>query len=136
MTDVEGRAAAPATTADGRAASAFRAIAVFGVIAGLVLGTTAWIFLSDLDDNLDQSLAIGESASGSVIETIDVAEQLIEALELVCFEWRWQHEVDVRSDRVPTRPANQVLRGVKAVPLAPRESVVIIGSSGRRRDPM
>lgn len=58
-----------------------RAIAAFGVVVGLVLGVTAWIFLRDLDRNLDQSLAIGESASGSVIETIDVAEQLIGSLD-------------------------------------------------------
>jgi hypothetical protein len=60
---------------------AFRLIAVFGVITGLVLGGAGWVFLTDLDRNLDQSLAIGESASGSVIETIDVAERLIGSLD-------------------------------------------------------
>ena len=73
----DGVAGVPAATA----AVLFRAIAVLGVVAGLVFGTTAWIFLGDLDENLDQSLALGESASGSVLETIDVAEQLIASLE-------------------------------------------------------
>ena len=59
----------------------FRAIAVFGVVTALVLGVTGWLFLTDLDENLDQSLQIGETASVSVIETIDVAEQLIESLD-------------------------------------------------------
>lgn len=63
------------------AASAFKGIAVFGVVTGLVLGVTGWLFLTELDDNLDQSLQIGETASVSVIETIDVAEQLIESLD-------------------------------------------------------
>ncbi len=71
----------PSTLIPSNAARAFRAIAACGVVVGLVLGVTAWIFLNDLDDNLDQSLAIGESASGSVIETIDVAERLIESLD-------------------------------------------------------
>ncbi len=64
-----------------RPATVLRAIAVFGVVVGVVLGGTAWIFLGDLDRNLDQSLAIGESASGSVIETIDVADRLIDSLD-------------------------------------------------------
>lgn len=71
----------PAISEPSGAVGAFRFIAVFGVVAGLVLGVTAWTFLADLDDNLDQSLAIGESASGSVIETIDVAERLIDSLD-------------------------------------------------------
>lgn len=69
------------TTTGDRTPTIFRAIAVFGVVVGLVLGVTAWIFLRDLDENLDQSLAIGEAASGSVLETIDVAEQLIASLD-------------------------------------------------------
>lgn len=79
--DAHDRAEGVASVSAATAATVFRAIAVFGVVAGLVLGATAWVFLSDLDENLDRSLAIGESASGSVIETIDVAEQLIEALD-------------------------------------------------------
>jgi hypothetical protein len=63
------------------AARCLRAIAVFGVVTGLVIGVTGWLFLTDLDENLDQSLQIGETASVSVIETIDVAEQLIESLD-------------------------------------------------------
>lgn len=62
-------------------ATSFRAIAVFGVVTGLVLGVTGWLFLTDLDENLDQSLQIGEAASASVLETIDVAETLIESLD-------------------------------------------------------
>lgn len=63
------------------AARCFRAIAVFGVVTGVLLGATGWLFLTELDENLDQSLQIGETASVSVIETIDVAEQLIASLD-------------------------------------------------------
>ena len=63
------------------AATCFRAIAVFGVVTGVLFGLAGWLFLTDLDENLDQSLQIGESASASVLETIDVAESLIESLD-------------------------------------------------------
>ena len=66
---------------DATAAGWFRSIAVFGVVTALVLGVTGWSFLTNLDENLDQSLQIGEAASVSVIETIDVAERLIESLD-------------------------------------------------------
>ena len=66
---------------DATAARGFRSIAVFGVVTALVLGVTGWSFLTNLDENLDQSLQIGEAASVSVIETIDVAERLIESLD-------------------------------------------------------
>ncbi len=69
------------TTASTTGSTWFRAIAVFGVVTGLVLGVAGWLFLTDLDENLDQSLQIGESASASVLETIDVAETLIESLD-------------------------------------------------------
>lgn len=62
-------------------ARCFRTIAVFGVVTAVVLGVTGWLFLTDLDENLDRSLQIGEAASVSVIETIDVAERLIETLD-------------------------------------------------------
>lgn len=70
-----------ATTVSDRTPTIFRAIAAMGVVVGLVLGVTAWVFLTALDENLDQSLAIGESASGSALETIDVAETLIDSLD-------------------------------------------------------
>ncbi len=70
-----------AVSGSSRPATILRTIAVFGVVVGVVLAGTAWIFLTDLDRNLDQSLAIGESASGSVIETIDVADRLIDSLD-------------------------------------------------------
>ena len=63
------------------AATFFRAIAVFGVVTGVLFGVTGWLFLTELDENLDQSLLIGEAASVSVLETIDVAETLIESLD-------------------------------------------------------
>jgi hypothetical protein len=62
-------------------ARCFRVIAVFGVVTAVVLGAVGWVFLTDLDENLDRSLVIGEAASVSVIETIDVAERLIETLD-------------------------------------------------------
>ncbi len=64
-----------------RTAVALRGIAVAGVVVAVVFGVVGWVFLGQLDRNLDQSLAIGESASGTLIETIDVAEQLITALD-------------------------------------------------------
>lgn len=58
-----------------------RSLAVAGVVVGLAFGAAGWYFLGQLDRNLDQSLEIGESASGTLIETIDVAEQLVVALD-------------------------------------------------------
>ena len=63
------------------AATCFRVIAAFGVVTGVLLGVTGWVFLSELDETLDESLQIGVSASASVLETIDVAESLIESLD-------------------------------------------------------
>lgn len=60
---------------------AMQAVAVFGVVTALVLGVVAWRFLTDLDRTLDRSLAIGEDAAATLGETIDVADELLVALD-------------------------------------------------------
>ena len=66
---------------DRRAATAMRAIAVFGVVTTLVMAVVVWRVIDDLDRNLDRSLAIGEDAAATLTETIDVADDLVLALD-------------------------------------------------------
>lgn len=64
-----------------RAPDVLRGLAIAGVVVGLALGVIGWIFLGELDRTLDESLAIGESASVTLIETIEVADQLVVSLD-------------------------------------------------------
>lgn len=64
-----------------RAPAVLRALAIAGVVVGLTFGVVGWIFLGELDRTLDESLTIGENASATLIETIDVADQLIASLD-------------------------------------------------------
>jgi ABC-type transporter Mla subunit MlaD len=58
-----------------------RALALFGLVTAVVVPVVAWRFLVDLDRDLDQSLAIGEDAAATLSETIDVAADVIAALD-------------------------------------------------------
>lgn len=64
-----------------RAPSILKALAAAGVVIGIAFGVIGWIFLGELDRTLDESLVIGESASETLIETIEVADQLIVSLD-------------------------------------------------------
>ena len=71
-------------TADGtdrRAANVLQSIAVIGVVVSIVATVVAWQFLSDLDRNLGQSLTIGEEAAATLVDTIDVADQVVGDLD-------------------------------------------------------
>lgn len=66
---------------DRRAGLAMQAIAVFGVVTTLVMAVVAWQALDDLDRNLDRSLEIGEDAAATLTETIDLADDVVAALD-------------------------------------------------------
>lgn len=66
---------------DRRAARILRSIATLGVVTSLVVAVVSWQFLSDLGRNLDRSLTIGEDAASTLTETIDVAGEVVDALD-------------------------------------------------------
>jgi methyl-accepting chemotaxis protein len=73
---------APAAfTIDRRAGGYMQAIAVAGVVVAIVGTAVAWRFLGDLDRNLDRSLVIGEDAAASLVDTIDVADEVVANLD-------------------------------------------------------
>jgi hypothetical protein len=66
---------------DRRAGAIMQTIAVLGVLVALVVTTVVWRFLGDLDRNLEQSLLIGEDAASSLVDTIDVADEVVANLD-------------------------------------------------------
>ncbi|MFP5488562.1 MAG: hypothetical protein ACLGHQ_09690 [Acidimicrobiia bacterium] len=66
---------------DRRAGLIMQGVAAFGVVVTLVLAVVAWRFLGELDRNLDRSLAIGEDAAATLTETIDIADEVVVALD-------------------------------------------------------
>jgi len=66
---------------DARAANVLQAIALLGVVVSVIATVVAWRFLSDLDRNLEQSLTIGEEAAATLVDTIDVADQVVGDLD-------------------------------------------------------
>lgn len=66
---------------DRRAGTVLQTIAVIGVVVALVGSVVAWRFLTTLDRNLDQSLVIGEDAAATLVDTIDVADEVITDLD-------------------------------------------------------
>ena len=68
-------------TIDRRAGAVMQAIAVLGVVVALVVTAVVWRFLGDLDRNLEQSLVIGEDAASSLVDTIDVADEVVANLD-------------------------------------------------------
>lgn len=66
---------------DRRAGTVMQTIAVVGLVVALVGSIVAWRFLTTLDRNLDQSLVIGEDAAATLVDTIDVADQVITDLD-------------------------------------------------------
>lgn len=70
-----------AVVIDPSAGRVMRSIAIAGVIVSAVLSLVAWQFLGDLERNVDQSLRIGEEAADTLSETIDLADEVIAAVD-------------------------------------------------------
>lgn len=66
---------------DPRAGAIMQTIAVVGLVIASVAGIVGWRFLTTLDRNLEQSLVIGEDAAATLVDTIDVADQVITDLD-------------------------------------------------------
>jgi hypothetical protein len=66
---------------DRSAGAIMQAIAVAGVVVAVVATAVVWQFLGDLDRNLEQSLVIGEDAASALVDTIDVADQVVADLD-------------------------------------------------------
>jgi uncharacterized phage infection (PIP) family protein YhgE len=64
-----------------RAPTVLRSIAVAGVLVAIIGTIVIWVFLSDLEDTTDRSLLIGEQAALTLNDTIDVAEQVLDAVD-------------------------------------------------------
>ncbi len=66
---------------DQRAGKIMQLIAAVGVVVAVVSGAVGWVFLSDLDRNLDQTLVIGADAASALSDTIEVADQVVDDLD-------------------------------------------------------
>lgn len=64
-----------------RAPTLLRAFAVAGVLVAIIGTIVIWVFLGDLEDTSDRSLLIGEQATVTLNNTIDVAEQVLNAVD-------------------------------------------------------
>lgn len=69
------------STIPNRAPTILRSIAVAGVLIAIIGTVVIWLFLSDLQDTTDRSLLMGEQATVTLNETIDVAEQVLSAVD-------------------------------------------------------
>ena len=64
-----------------QAPTILRSIAVAGVLVAIVGTIVIWVFLGDLEDTTDRSLLIGQQATVTLNDTIDVAEQVLNAVD-------------------------------------------------------
>jgi len=64
-----------------QAPTILRSIAVAGVLIAIVGTVVIWVFLADLQDTTNRSLLIGEQATVTLNNTIDVAEQVLNAVD-------------------------------------------------------
>ena len=64
-----------------RVRNALRTIAVIGVVVAIIGATVVWRFLGDLERNTERSLVIGEEAAATLVDTVDVADELIASLD-------------------------------------------------------
>lgn len=69
------------STISQRAPTMLRSIAIAGVVVAIIGTVVIWVFLGDLEDTTDRSLLIGEQATITLNETIDVAEQVLSAVD-------------------------------------------------------
>lgn len=81
MSDLAVEPVQVAVVIDPAAGRVMRAIAIGGVVVSVVLSLVAWQFLGDLERNVDQSLRIGEEAADTLSETIDLAAEVIAAVD-------------------------------------------------------
>jgi hypothetical protein len=65
----------------GRTGQIMQTIAVAGVVVTLIASVVVWVFVGDLQRNVDRSLTIGEEAATTLVETIDVADRLLVTLD-------------------------------------------------------
>jgi methyl-accepting chemotaxis protein len=61
--------------------TALRTIAVVGVVVAIAGTIVVWRFLGDLERNTDRSLLIGEEAATTLVDTVDVADEVVAGLD-------------------------------------------------------
>jgi hypothetical protein len=64
-----------------RTRTVLRTVAVFGVVVALAGIVVVWQFLGDLERNTERSLLIGEDAATTLVETVDVADEVVAGLD-------------------------------------------------------
>jgi uncharacterized phage infection (PIP) family protein YhgE len=64
-----------------RAPTLLRVIAIIGLVVAIGGTIVIWIFLDDLETTSDRSLLIGQQATTALTETIDVAGQVLDAVD-------------------------------------------------------
>jgi hypothetical protein len=64
-----------------RAPTLLRVIAIIGLVVAIGGTIVIWVFLDDLETTSDRSLLIGQQATTALTETIDVAGQVLDAVD-------------------------------------------------------
>jgi len=64
-----------------RTRDVLRTIAVLGVVVAVAGTVIVWQFLGDLERNTDRSLLIGEDAATTLVDTVDVADEVVAGLD-------------------------------------------------------
>jgi hypothetical protein len=64
-----------------RTRTVLRSIAVLGVVVAVVGTVIVWQFLGDLERNTERSLLIGEEAATTLVDTVDVADEVVAGLD-------------------------------------------------------
>ena len=64
-----------------RTRTVLRSIAVLGLVVSVVGTVIVWQFLGDLERNTERSLLIGEEAATTLVDTVDVADEVVQGLD-------------------------------------------------------
>ena len=64
-----------------RTRTVLRSIAVLGLVVAVVGTVIVWQFLGDLEHNTERSLLIGEEAATTLVDTVDVADEVVQGLD-------------------------------------------------------
>jgi hypothetical protein len=64
-----------------RTRTVLRSIAVLGLVVAVVGTVIVWQFLGDLERNTERSLLIGEEAATTLVDTVDVADEVVQGLD-------------------------------------------------------